>query len=278
MALKDMIVHVDDRPQSDDRLRTAMGLAETHGAHLTAVYAIPRAYIPPYAEVHISQEILDAQAKAAAESADRVRAKFEELTAGKGLNVEWRAQEGDVAQVLGFHSRYADLTIVGQPDPADSLFAGDRDMPDRLVLTAGRPVLVIPFTGAGLTVGKRVMVAWDAGVLASRAVHDAMPMLEAAEKVTVMIVNPGIDHEGDRRDPGADISAHLARHGISVEADHVTSDEIDIGNMLLSRAADMSVDLMVMGAYGHARWSEMLLGGVTNRVLTNMTVPVLMSH
>lgn len=277
MGLKDIIVHVDEGAQSANRLKAAMALAARHQAHLIGVYAIPHPYIPTYAEVHISQEVIENQMRQAEEAATRAGEGFKKATANSGLSVEWRQQQGDSGRVLGFHCRYADLTVVSQPDPDQSLFAGDRDMPDRLILTAGRPVLVLPFDYAGDLAAKRVMVAWDESPLASRAVHDAMAFLKKAEKVTVMVVNPTTE-EGERRDPGADISAHLARHGVKVEADHVTSSEVDTGNMLLSRAADMAADLIVMGAYGHARWSELLLGGVTNRILTDQTVPVLMSH
>ncbi|UTW53261.1 universal stress protein [bacterium SCSIO 12827] len=277
MSLKDILVHIDLNAESDHRLKAAMSLAQAHGAHLAGVYAVPRPYIPAYAEVQITAEVLEAQRASAEEAASRAEAAFKAATASSGLSVEWRQQEGDVGRVLGFHCRYADLTIVSQPDPAQSLFPGDRDLPDRLILTAGRPVMVLPHGYSGDLAGKRILVAWDEGPLASRAVHDALPLLRAAEKVVVMVANP-TKVPGEKRDPGADIAAHLARHGVTVEASHVTSDELDVGNLLLSRAADISADMMVMGAYGHARWSELILGGVTNVVLSNQTVPVVMSH
>lgn len=277
MPLKDILVHIDLNAESDRRLKAAMALANAHGAHLAGVYAIPRPYIPAYAEVQITAEVLEAQRASAEEAASRAEAVFKAATANSGLSVEWRQQEGDEGRVLGFHCRYADLTIVSQPDPAQSLFPGDRDLPDRLILTAGRPVMVLPHGYSGDLAGKRILVAWDEGPLASRAVHDALPLLQAAEKVVVMVANP-TNVPGEKRDPGADIAAHLARHGVKVEASHVTSDELDVGNLLLSRAADMSADMMVMGAYGHARWSELILGGVTNVVLSHQTVPVVMSH
>jgi nucleotide-binding universal stress UspA family protein len=277
MSLKDILVHIDLNAVSERRLKSAMSLAQAHGAHLVGVYAVPRPYIPAYAEVQITAEVLEAQRASAEEAASRAEAAFKAATANSGLSVEWRQQEGDEGRVLGFHCRYADLTIVSQPDPEQSLFPGDRDLPDRLILTAGRPVMVLPYGYSGDLAGKRVLVAWDEGPLASRAVHDALPLLQAAEKVVVMVANP-TKVPGEKRDPGADIAAHLARHGVTVEASHITSDELDVGNLLLSRAADISADMMVMGAYGHARWSELILGGVTNVVLSHQTVPVVMSH
>ena len=146
-----------------------------------------------------------------------------------------------------------------------------------MILSCGRPVLVIPYVGNFETIGKHVIVAWDASPIAAGAVHDSLPFLKAAKSVTVLAVNPkdGDDETGDL--PGADICAHLARHGVNVEAKHIQSD-LDPGNMLLSRAADSGADLIVMGAYGHARWTEIVFGGVTNHFLSHMTVPTLMSH
>ena len=122
------------------------------------------------------------------------------------------------------------------------------------------------------------MVAWDGGREAVRAINDALPLLAGAEHVDVVSVNPeerGTDH-GEI--PGADMCLHLARHGVNAEAQHIAASDVDVGNMLLSRVADVGADLLVMGAYGHSRWREIVLGGATHQVLSEMTVPVVMSH
>ena len=122
------------------------------------------------------------------------------------------------------------------------------------------------------------MLAWDAGREAARAVSDAMPFLERAEQVTVMAVNPS-SGEGDHgEEPGADIALHLARHGVKAEVHQTESPDISVGDELLSRIADDGSDMLVMGAYGHTRLRELVLGGVTRSILEQMTVPVLMSH
>ena len=145
-----------------------------------------------------------------------------------------------------------------------------------MVLAAGRPALVIPYIGAGETLGERVLVAWDGGREAARAVNDALPLLERAASVGVLVINPSRGGHGEQ--PGADIALHLARHGISVDAEHLEARDISTGNALLSRLADQNIDVLVMGAYGHSRLREMVLGGVTRQVFQSMTVPVLMSH
>ena len=147
-----------------------------------------------------------------------------------------------------------------------------------MVLSSGRPTLVVPYIGPTRTLAQSVTVAWDAGREAARAVNDALPFLERAQAVTVMVVNPrpGIGSHGE--EPGADIALHLARHGIKVEAQHLEVRDMSVADAILSRAADQSIDLLVMGAYGHSRFREWVLGGATRQIFAQMTVPVLMSH
>jgi len=277
VAYKDVLVHVDSSKSSPARLNAAIGLAKSWDARLTGLYVLSKPYLPAYTEVQINPDILEAQAKEIEEIAKKAKEDFNATTESVDLITEWRTVEGVVPDALAVHARYADLVIVGQSNPDDSLFIGDREMPDRLVLTSSRPILIIPYVGEYGTIGENVMIAWNGGAQASRAVHDALPILKTAKKVTVMVVNSknGNNATGDL--PGADIAQHLSHHGVNAEADHVVTD-IDPGNMLLSRAADKSIDLIVMGGYGHARWTELVMGGVTNHILHHMTVPVLMSH
>ena len=177
--------------------------------------------------------------------------------------------------MVALHARYADLVVLGQPD-SENGGEVDAQVPEDVVLSAGRPALVVPYIGAGEEIGKRVLIAWDGGREAARAVNDALPLLEKAEFVAVLVVNPSQGAHGE--EPGADIALHLARHGIAVEAQHIEVRDLSTGNALLSRLADEAIDLLVMGAYGHSRLREMVLGGVTREVFQQMTVPVLMSH
>lgn len=134
---------------------------------------------------------------------------------------------------------------------------------------------MIPYLGAQNTLGKRVLVAWDGRREAARAVHDALPLLQRAANVSVLAVNPPAHNDAI---PCADICQHLARHGVRTEAvSHQTAND-NVGTSILSYATDLDADLVVMGAYGHSRLSEMMLGGVTRTMLSQMTVPVLMSH
>jgi nucleotide-binding universal stress UspA family protein len=173
------------------------------------------------------------------------------------------------------HARYADLVVVGQPDEKDASGV-EPDFVGRLLLAAGRPVLVVPYAGSFADTGKRVLVAWNASREATRALTDSIPLLREAEAVHVIAFDPAAAAHGEV--PGADIGLYLARHGIKVTVSQQSAPDVDVGNQLLSRAADLNADLIVMGAWGHSRLQELVMGGVTQTILQSMTVPVLLSH
>ncbi|WP_254453648.1 universal stress protein [Siccirubricoccus sp. G192] len=195
---------------------------------------------------------------------------------------EWRLVEGMTAEQVTLHARCADLLVVGQEDPdGGPPFAGP--VLERALFSSGRPVLVVPHAGRFETVGRRVLLGWNASREAARAANDALPLMADAEVVTVLAVNFRRDQDGygdaaESAEPGSDIALHFARHGLKAEVQHAVAPGLDAGDMLLNQAADLSADLLVVGAYGHSRFREMVLGGVTRTLLRQMTVPVLMSH
>ena len=278
MSYKSILVHLDDHKSCAGRILAAIALAQTHDAHLTGLYvaaepALPgslRAEIPPDFMRTILEQQQDVMATA--------KRSFVETATKAGLNADCRTVRTTsslIASVVSLHARYADLVVLGQPE---SDARGETELSDAedVVMAAGRPSLIIPYIGAGDGFGRRAMVAWDGGREAARAVGDAMPMLEKAESVAVVVVNPKSGDHG--AEPGADIALHLARHGIKVEAQHLEARDMSVADTILSRAADQSIDLLVMGAYGHSRFREWVLGGATRQIFAQMTVPVLMSH
>jgi nucleotide-binding universal stress UspA family protein len=142
----------------------------------------------------------------------------------------------------------------------------------------GRPVLVVPYVGELKDVAQNVMVCWSATREAARAVTDALPLLQRAQKVTVLSANPRGSAQGHGESPGSDIALYLARHGVRAEASRTAAQDVDVGNLILSCAFDAGAGLIVMGAYGHSRVREIVLGGTTRTVLSSMTGPVLLSH
>jgi nucleotide-binding universal stress UspA family protein len=276
MSYKDILVYADANKSAAVRLDLAAKLATDFGAHLVALHVA----VPPYIFVDAGmvvppgviewQEQYQEQLTAAAKSA------VDEAVRRTGQQMEWRTDRGDVVDVALLNSRYADLVVVsqsgveeGEPTDADLL-------PEAIVMGAGRPALVVPRFGKYPKAGENVLVAWNRTREATRAVHDALPILKRAKSVTVMEVNPRAT--GTPRIPGADIAKHLARHGVRAEVTAVTGADIEVGDMILSRIVDLGADLLVMGAYGHSRLREFAFGGVTRHLLQHMTVPVLMAH
>lgn len=278
MALKDLLVHVDGSRRSAARLDAAIALAARHNAHLIGIYVLTYPRIPGFIRVELGEEVLRHQAEAIRAAAEQAERDFNNRIGNNGVSGEWRLVDGPAPEMLALHARYCDVAVVGQRDPEGDEAAAAAEMPDRLILSVGRPVLVIPNVGDYPVIGERIMVAWDASRLATRAVHDALPLLERSRHVSVIAINPQGGVEGHGMIPSADICLHLARHGVNAEAQHLYADDVDVGDMLLSRAADQAIDLLVMGAYGHARWRELVLGGATRHMLQHMTMPVLMSH
>ena len=276
MPYKTILVHLDGSTRSAARLELAIALAKRFEAHLIGLHALTVVRLPAYAAVEAGPRVAEEQRRRAAEDAAAAEKAFRRAVDRGGVTgAEWRSSFDDALDAVTLHARYADLVLIGQPQAEDGSGV-DPAFAHRLVLAAGRPVLVLPYAGTFDVVGKRVLLAWNASREATRATTDALPLLKAAEKVVVSPVKPDRAAHGEA--PGTDIGLYLSRHGVQVEVAPIQGTELDAGNALLSRAADLSIDLIVMGAYGHSRVSELILGGVTRTMLESMTVPVLMSH
>lgn len=275
MALKDILVVVDDAEAAAGRVDYAAALASRYDAHLTGLFVTVAPEIPAYVMAQLPADARAIQAEGAKRRAVEARELFEQAAGKAGLSSrsQWMHEDGMLTERAALHGRYADLIVAGQSDP-ESPVAGGVDIAE-LVLSGGRPVLVVPYAFRQERLAEHVLVAWNASREAARAVADAMPILEAATRVSVLAVDPG-GALGDA--PGADIALHLARHDIRVEASQMESQGLSPADILLNRASDLSVDMMVMGAYGRSRFRELVLGGVTRDILRHMTVPVLMSH
>jgi len=280
MSYKSILVQVDESPRCVARIDAALDLAKRFEAHLTALAMVQPVYVPHTARTFLGDDFERHQATQARERAQRVLAVFGERARIAGAtSVETRSATGDPVYATAFHARYHDLAIIGQADPDDDIgqWRDPGDFQGSAVLGLSRPVLVIPYAGKFETIGRHIVVAWDAGREAARAVTDALPMLKRAQRVTLLVINA--EKAGSHgAEPGADIALFLARHDVKVEVAQEHSGSLDVGNFLLSRLADSGADLLVMGAYGHSRLRELVLGGMTRTILDSMTIPVLMSH
>ncbi|MEX2453496.1 MAG: universal stress protein [Rhodospirillaceae bacterium] len=280
MDLTNILVHVDASERAAERIRLAANIAKTCDAHVTGTFAIPDPYIAAYmASGYVPVEIFETQREEAFKQSGDARKVFEDIVSKAGVKGEYRTEEGAVSDVVARHARYADLAVVGKGDRDDPVKYPYPELSGDLVMTCGRPVLVVPNSGGFETVGRRILVCWNASREATRAVNDAMPFLAKADKVTVLAVNPAKSSGGDHGEiPSADIALHLARHGVKAEASSTAADRIEISDVILARASDLGADLIVSGAYGHSRTREWVFGGVTENLMRDTTVPVLMSH
>ena len=279
MAYKNILVHVDADQRSPARTDFAALLALGWGAHLTGLNVTVPTRLPNFVRAELGPDFLEISRKADLAMIDKRAAGFNDAMRRHGLvGCEWRSAAGDPQEVFALHARYADLVVLGQHDPDDPTGSMPSTFPELVALTVGRPVLVVPFAGTFQPIPKRPMVCWKPSREATRAVTDALPFLQRAEQVTVMAVNPHPGADGHGEHPGADIALFLARHGVKAEVATQSGVKLDIGEFILSRAADLSADLLVMGAYAHPRLRELVFGGVTQTIMRHMTVPVLMSH
>jgi nucleotide-binding universal stress UspA family protein len=279
ITYKTLLVHVDDSERSDSRVEAAARLARTFGARLIGAYLVPTLELTPSVSAMLPDSVVRQRLAESGAAQQRAQERFRAAATGTGLAaIEWRAPAGDTAQAIRAHARGADLAVIGQPDPAaaDTAFAGD--LANAAILDSGRPVLVIPYIGAQDTIGATVLVALDRSRESARAVADALPLLARAQRVVVVAITASAEETLGDTQARTQTAAYLAGHDIAAEVEHLELPNFGIGEVLLSYAADRGADLVVMGAYGHARFQEFVLGGVTRTMLDAMTVPVLMSH
>lgn len=278
MGYKTILVNCDASKAVDRQLDVATDLAQRFGAYLVGLHARRPFEAPTYYDIGVPMgPLFEAYEQGA--NADQMAAKaaFDKAIKGKHLPAEWRVVDGYPDDELAISARYADLLVVGQTD-LQNITPTPSDLPESVALSTGRPVLVVPYIGAANPPGKKVMLCWNASRESARAATDALPFLKAAEEVIVMVVDPRISADGHGAEPGADVATWLARHDIKVTVQRDVAADADVGNVILSRAADHAVDLLVMGVYGHSRLRELVLGGASRTLLSSMTVPVLMSH
>jgi nucleotide-binding universal stress UspA family protein len=277
--IKDIALHLSTRTSDSGSIDYAVSVASAFEAHLAGIAFALDPFIPPtmgVGDVMPAAWIDDLRAEAQSSAAAAI-ARFEEAARRNGISAESRsinASLAGAAEMFGQIAARFDLSIMRQAEP------GKAPLEDLVVEAAlfgsGRPVLVVPYIHKAALKLDRVMVCWDGGRHAARAVGDAMPFLQRAKAVEVVIVR-GDAGKGDEI-PGADIGEHLARHGLKVDVKRIVATDGDVPNTILSHAADAGTDFLVMGGYGHSRLREFILGGVTRTILCSMTVPVLMSH
>jgi nucleotide-binding universal stress UspA family protein len=277
IMIKDIVANLSVGVSRDVATEFAVSVAATLDSRVTGIAFRYEPLVPVTDRYGFPTEVMDAQRGENDKRAKAAMAAFDEAARRAAVSAQSRMVDVAVASAPDVFAKIArrfDLAIMGQPEPDTP--ALEWLLVEAALFDSGRPVLIVPYIQQkGLTLD-RVIVAWDGSRSAARAVADAMPLLVRAKATEVLTVatEPAKSDEM----PGADIAQHLARHGVKVEVDSIVTVETDVASTILSHAADISADFLVMGGYGHSRLREFVLGGVTRGILSSMTLPTLMSH
>ena len=281
MLFKSFLTFVDGSEASALRLRTACTMAECHNAHLTAV-ALTRhpSFHIGYQSVAASKVYFEELQNAhdqARELSNKAKATMR--ASGQSGEVRWGSDTASgLAEIAAIHARYADLTMVGQPVSDDTFQALTEAVLQGVLFDSGRATVVIPNGWNRGAFGRRILVAWDPVRQAARALADALPFIAESEAVTVAMVDPEPDPSRYGDEPGADLAASLSRHGVPVTIDRLANTPGGVAKAIRDHAEASGSDLIVMGGYGHSQWRQSLIGGITQAMIHDTEVPVLMAH
>lgn len=279
MTYRTLLVHLDGDARCAARVESALALTQQFKGHLIGLAATGEPPPPAMAEI-ASNGWAELAARSGQERRARAQAWVDafdaQALAARCPGVEGLVVDSDAESAVVARGRWSDLVIVSQGGPQDSGSSVSADFPQRVFMETGRPVLLIPRSPSVKTLGRRVVVGWSDTREAARALADAMPLLQAAQEVLVLNIDRP-DEAGVSRLELNDLQRALMRHGVNAECQQASTEE-DYGETLLQRAQSHGADLIVMGGFGHARWAQLALGGVTRTVLGSATVPVLVSR
>lgn len=279
METRDILVVIENTAVVPQRMLPAAALAARFGARLTGFYASGYPIMASYGDVSGWAQLVDAYLDAQRQEAARAGAAFRAALTRDKLQGEWIFREADETSSVIAEAALYDLVVVGQPNPDAGLTGALGLRPEEIVLGCGRPVLVVPYAGEFPDLGRHALVAWNGSREAARALHDSMFFLAGAESVTIIEIDPPAPGIAAPAASAAQVAAALSRRGIAAKPEtETTGGDIGVEDLLLSRASDLGADLLVMGAYGHSRLREFVLGGVSRGIFHHMTLPVLMAH
>lgn len=267
--MQSILVHLDASPRSAERLALAQQLAREQGGVVTAYYAVVPAMLSmPFLGASATGSVLALLENSDREQRSRARAVFDQAEAKGGVEMRWsELGNADITAGVFEQALYSDLLVLGQTDPEDRLTGAlPTGFVASLVVDSGKPALVLPYVGHYPAIGRDVLLAWKPTREAARAVSASLPWLRRARRVVVTGALPPA------------LERWLRVQGVSAELSAAGLADVPVGEALLSLAAELGADLLVMGCYGHSRARELVLGGATETLLRSMTLPVLMAH
>lgn len=275
MAIMTIMSVADGSPTTESTLTTAVTVAKKLGAHLDVLHVRPdpATMVPVVGEAMsgaLVEQMIESLAQNSEKRARLARAAFERCCEGQGLSVAHEAAIGSSPEIVGIRGRLADLIVAARPTGDDT--PTQTAVLDAALFDTGRAVLIAPAV-APVTLGERIIIAWNGSLEATRAVAGSMAILRLAREVTMLCVD-----DDDRRLPIDSLKTYLGRHGVHAMGKRVSGSSGPTGKLLVETALDLGGDLLVMGAYGHSRMRELILGGATHHVIANGGLAVLMDH
>jgi nucleotide-binding universal stress UspA family protein len=273
--IKDLVVNLGGGGSPDVTAGFAISMAKVYDAHVVGVAFVFEPVIPGSLLGGIPTDLIEVQREENAKAAEAAVASFQ--AAAGGVSAETRLLDASIAgasDLFGRIARRFDIAVVGQAQRDQGV--SEELLIEGALFGSGRPVIVVPRTQTQAMALDKVMICWDGSRPAARAIGDAIPLLERAKSIEIVVVTGERDKSGEIT--GANMKRHLARHGINVEIKRIPAGQVDAQTAILAHAANSGAEFIVMGGYGHSRLREFILGGVTRGILKSMPVPVLMSH
>ena len=279
MKYKNILIHLDNSSGCRNRLEVAFGLARDFDAQLTGIFVVPTYIVPSYVEAQISVDLMTDITEKALARAEETVTSYRQLAEDARVTLQTAVVEGQIIPILREHSKYADLMILGQDHPEDPDNAS-YGLADALLFEGACACLVVPHSGKLATPGKRSLLTWNASREAAHALREAMPLLQRADTVVVLSSEPDDDdNELANGHPHAQaVLKLLESHGIEAISSGINNPDISPTDAIIAQAVEMDADLIVMGAYGHARLREIILGGVTRDLLKRAPTCLLLAH
>jgi nucleotide-binding universal stress UspA family protein len=279
MSYKTVLVSLNEIERIDAVLKAACSLAAEQQAHVIGLYVIPAPAVYPAVGPYVVPEVFDGLTRFFEEQSQGVKTTFDAALQPARLTGQWlevKALAPVISETVCDVGRIADLVVVSEAN-REGKNGVELDFVENVILGTGRPVLILPRIGDGSLDTRRVLCAYNGSKEAARAVHDAVPLLKRAEEVLLLWIDPPSEEEGSRTS-GADMAEALRRHGIPARAETMHSEGANPAEAVMKKTRELGAGLVVMGAYGHSRIREFVLGGATRHALSNLAAPLLMSH
>jgi nucleotide-binding universal stress UspA family protein len=280
MPLRTILVCLNETNRLAALCDAAEAIAARDGAHVRGLYVVPAAQIYPSTGFEAVPQVFEGHQTFFRKALEATRTQFESRMAAQGLSAEFFPIDGRsplISDEIISHGKTADLIVLGAPATSD-VSGVEVDCAERVLIGAGRPVLILPRDGGSGLALSTAVIGWDGGREAVRAVFDGLPLLSAAQSVHIVCVDPAQEPHVTKEDPGRRLVAALSRHGIAAQSRAIRSGPGSAGRALLAYAREQNAGFLVMGAYSHSRLREFVFGGATKSMLAELDRPVLMSH